>query len=173
VDDVEACRRLAARDRDALARERRDRRAAGDPVGDEPTPALERLHRRRRAGRERPGRLVRAVAARTEQELEYRDVEADGALRQVATAEQRAAERPERGARPLPRAPVDGEPGARLEQPHRGDRPGAGDAIDRARVDAVRLERDLEPRDLRILGVRDPCRCEGQDRGAHRRCPPG
>ena len=88
--------------------------------------------------------------ARAQQELEHGDVEADRAPRQVAPAEQRPAERPERRPRACARAAVDGEPLLRLEEPDGGDSAGPGDAVDRARVEAVRLQRDLQSRHLRV-----------------------
>ena len=126
------------------AAQARERRRPGEAVRAEPGPRLEAPQRRvgaraepavHRAGRE-------AVAA--EQELQLGDVPPALPGVQRAAAQRRPPAPAERPPRPRPGDAVGDEPAARLEAAHGGARLRPADAVDRARVDALRAQRHLE-----------------------------
>jgi hypothetical protein len=91
----------------------------------------------------------------------------------VALTEKRTPEAAELAPRDRARDPVDDDVDVALETPDTAGRHGTGDAVDGARVEAARLERDLETRDLRVS---DSLRCGRQrercDRGQAREKSP-
>ena len=97
---------------------------------------------------------ARSQSAPTEQELQDADVVAAHAAADQACSEEGPPPRAERRSRLRPREPVDGKPVAPLEGPDgvHGLRP--LDAVDRASVQPLLTERDLEPRDLGIEALR-------------------
>src|SRR5581483_7352004 len=110
-----------------------------------------------------------------EHELEDGDVPAEVAAPEDARAEERTAERAERAAGARVGEACDREPVDPLEGAHGGDRPRSGDRVDRAVVETLRAERDLEAGGLRIAaggersgrrrgGDRESCE---QDANAH------
>src|SRR5438477_643829 len=87
----------------------------------------------------------RGMHVAAEQELEHRDVPADGAVSQRAPAEEGAAERAERPACPRAGASVGAEAGASLERLGRVHGLRTGDRVDRPAVEPVGAEGDLQP----------------------------
>ena len=85
-----------------------------------------------------------------EQVLEDGDVPAELAALELARAEERDPERAERPAGADVGDPGDLEVVAALERAHGGERPRADDRVDRAEVEALRAQRDLESCVLRI-----------------------
>ena len=93
-----------------------------------------------------------------EQELHDRDVPAELAARERARAEERRAERAELAARARVGDPGDVQAVRALERAHRGDRLRPDDRVDRAEVEALRAQGDLQPRVLGIRGRRPRAR---------------
>src|SRR5215472_1784728 len=98
-----------------------------------------------------------------EEELEHRDVPAEGAAVQRPRAEERAAERTEGRARPLVGDAGDGQPVALLKGANRGDGLRSRDRVDRAAVETLGAQGDLQ---AGRLGV--PCAGERGRRSGHR-----
>ena len=98
------------------------------------------------------------LAPTRKQELQDRNVPAEQAASQRPPAEQRPPERAERSPGRRPDLAVDRETRALLEAFDTADRGRPVDSVDRAGVEAVGAQRDLQPRDLRIdaRGVRSP-----------------
>ncbi len=94
-----------------------------------------------------------------QQELEHRDVEAEVAGPDDPVAEERAAERAERGARAVVDDSRDGQVRAALRLAHRGEGLRPDQAVDRAAVQAERSKCDLDAGMLRV-DVRAGGRCE-------------
>ena len=164
LDDV-AVELRDAHDADRNARleaERRERRRAGDAVRvqvQQPLVAPEALH-----GRPVHVRVQRnAHAVLVEEVLEHGDVPAEPAARERARAEERRAQRAELAPRAHVRDARRRQAVDALERPHRGQRPRADDRVDRAQVEPLRAQRDLETCVLRVrcahgCGRRQACR---------------
>jgi hypothetical protein len=97
-----------------------------------------------------------------EEELERGDVPAGHAPAQGTAADAVAGEAPERAAGARADDPVGGEARAALEMQDGAPRGRAADPVDRAPVEAVRPERDLERGDARLP---HPLGGSGEDEG--------
>ena len=160
---------------DVPACERSIGELAGDTVGGE-LPLRLKARERTGGGSGEPsvdGLGIEAVG--DQPELERGDVPADGADGELTLPEKRSAERPERRPRLRPEQPRGREALHPLQVCQAGGRERALDAVDRGRVEPVRLERDLEGGDARAAcgtggtGKRQ-CRRNGgreQEQAAH------
>ena len=135
---------------------------AGDAVGLEPARALETPQGRRGGGVEATVDPARGQAEAPQAELERRDVPADAPARETALAEEGHAELPQFAARrhaDLSRRP---DPVLPLEAEERLTRHRPRDTVDRAGVEPLRAQRDLERRDPGALsGDSGPGECQG------------
>jgi hypothetical protein len=95
-----------------------------------------------------------ALPVDREQELEDGDVEPDHPELDRSRAEERPAELPECLACRRPRLAGHWQPGLPLQRANGARGRGARDAVDRAGVEALGRERDLQAGDLRIGGSR-------------------
>ena len=135
------------------------RKRPRDPVGLQRVPALEPPQRDGGRAREASVDGARAEPVATEPELEHRDVPADRPDAEVALSEQRAATRAERAARLPVDPPVRLQALFPLERRERVACPRADDPVDRAGMEALRAQGNLDGRDA---GVRTDAVVRGE-----------
>jgi hypothetical protein len=124
----------------------REGRGARNAVGRQARPVLEAHQRAEPARAEHAIDGAEREAVRLEQELQRRDVPTAVAAADRAPAERRPSAAAERAAGGRPCDAVDDQPAARLEAADGGARARPGDAVDRAAVEAARVQRHLQRR---------------------------
>ncbi len=140
---------------------------AGDPVRVEPLPLLVAAERCRGRGVEAAVDRLRGKPVSAQAELEHGHVPADRPDAELALSEERPAATTECATRrAMPRRPVTRTPLVRWNatSARRGQR--TADAVDRARIEPVRAQPDLERGDART--GREPIWSEHEDANGHR-----